>query len=525
MRLRSKFSILIVTLIIIVIGATAFLAVNQARQQLLVGITNNSRSFAELTAEQVVTAAETYLPQQSFVIFNPIITDLLNQNDAIANIQIYRYDGELIYDRLSERNQQYTGEPRQAAEAQLPQIQSQYPSITMASGQNYFWQADDLNRFLNREGQLAATQPELSQAMADSVYVPVDNTHAVRYEISYQALTEQLRNTTYIVSLLAAFAVVLSLMIGLGFTGVLTKNLQKLTAIVGKIATGDLKQRAQIDSKDEVGSLAKAVNQMTADLEKSMAARIFQEKTQKELELAAKIQLDLLPEALPDTDKIDFHADLQSADEISGDIYDFIEVKTDKDHYIYTYLADVTGHGISASLLSTTLNAAISLVSQKETDPVKLLSQVNQVLKAKTAPNIFVTLAFLQYDVKKDSLTLVNCGHEQPLIYRSKKGEVETLPPAGVALGMVDEIDSVLERQSIKLAKGDSLILYSDGYPEAWKNKTENLGQEQFTKLVADAGKESNAAKVTEKLKDGVNKFRSKYEQKDDMTLIVVTKI
>ncbi len=527
MRLKSKFSLLITTLIITVIGLTFWLIVNQARSTMMTDIYQNTRSFAQLTADDVVELATTYLPEQSFVVFNPLISDLLAQNEQISNLQVHSYAGELVYDRNSELIQQYQGAVRISDTTLKERVQSQYASLITEENNTYYWQSTGKEGelvFTDRMGVALPMQPDFTKTQIKNLIIPVNNSAAVFYEVSYEQLNTQLKTLTYMAGLLAILASLISIAIGLGFTGAITRNLQHLTEVVRKIATGDLKQRSSANSKDEVGELSTAINQMTDDLEKSMAARIFQEKTEKELELAAKIQQELLPTSIPETEGADLFATLQPAGKISGDIYDFIEIKTETEHAIYMYLADVTGHGISASLLSTTLNATISLVARLTPDPVKLLSEINKTLKAKTAANVFVTLAFLKYDLKAKTVTLVNCGHEQPIIYRAATKSAEILPPGGIAIGMIDDIESLLKPEIIDLSAGDVVVLYSDGYPEAWQSETENLTLAKLQNLIAQNGSLSTAREIALAIQADVNQYRAGYEQKDDMTILTLLK-
>lgn len=528
MRLRSQVSLLLLTLIVTAIAATAGVLIYQSKVDITRQIFTDSRNFGELSSSRIVDLTNEYLPSQSFVIFRPLMHDLLRKNNDLNSIQVYTFAGELTYDSATEAKEQYLGSKRPGVSDQaayLERIQNQNPSFLSMDGQITYINKDNQGNysFVNKEGG-GVSIPDTGAFQVRDFVFPVANENAVLYSVSYDNLAARIQQSAINIGIVGVAAILLSIIIGLIFAGTLTKPLARLTTAVSKIAAGDLNQKVKSQSQDEVGILSQAVTKMAADLKKSIAAQVFKEKTEKELELAAKIQQELLPKEVPDLEFIDVAAQLRPAAKVSGDAYDFITVNNQNGNYMYTYIADVTGHGISASLLSSTANAMIAMLAPEEPDPVRLLSKVNQTLKAKTSGTVFITLALIKFDIAKKKLTYVNAGHEQLIKYNAKTKEVELLPPGGIALGMLPEIADQLKEEEIKLQAGDSILLYSDGLPEAWKNKKEQYG---FDKLQATYRKHASlqtAAAIQKAVFSDVDKFRANYEQQDDMTAIVVKK-
>lgn len=527
MRLKSQISLLLTTLIVVAITATAGILVYQSKQDISNDIYLNARNYTELTAERMYGLTQEYLPSQSFLVFNPLMQDLLRKNDDVTDVQVYNFSGALDYDSKTESKEQYLGDEREgysSNEAYLQRIQAQNPSIRTTAGEIFYIKKLDSTsyKFVNEEGTNLRTQPDSRSFQVQDLVFPVANEAAVVYEVSYHNLLARLQRAAINIGIVALAAILFSILVGMLFAGTLTRPLRKLTKTVGLIAGGDLDQHVDIKSNDEVGILAKAVNKMTADLKKSIEARIFQEKTEKELEIAKSIQQAILPKELPETEALDISAQLNSAEAVSGDVYDVIEVDNEKGHYMYAYLGDVTGHGIGASLLSSTANAMIAMLAPEEPDPKQLLTKVNNTLKAKTSGTVFITLALMKYDFKTKKLTHVQAGHEPVLKFAADGGEVEELEAGGIALGMLPDIGEQLAEVEIKLSPGDSAIMYSDGLPEAWQNEKKNWGMDAFKKAYRKHGSLKSAESIQKALFKSVNDFRKGFEQKDDMTLIVI---
>lgn len=529
MKLRSQISLLILGLIVLAIATVSISLVWRSSLLITEKIYVDSRSFAELTAERMAQLVDTYLPAESFVIFKPQIEDLLAKNSDVASVEVFDYQGVKLYDSLTEADEQYQGPVRELVrvnpdDTELNRIQAAFPSVRLQSDEDivYLKKQGNSYAYVDLFGNDLSESFDFRQLRIANIVYPVNGEFGVRYNLSYDNLSSRILSDSRQILLLGGSALLLSLIVGLWFAGRLSSPLSRLTEIVGKIAAGDLEQKLIIKTSNEVGTLVTAVNQMVVDLKRSLEARIFKEKTQKELELAAQIQASLIPKEIPDFADFDLDASLVPAGNVSGDVYDLIEVNNKNGHYAYFYLGDVTGHGIPASLLSATANAMIAMLAPEEPNPVELLTKVNRTLKGKTLATVFITMTLLKYDFQTKKLTQVQAGHEPVLCFRAKTKTVEKLPIGGLALAMLPEIKDQLVEQEIKLEAGDSIILYSDGLPEAWQSDTQNFGEPALIETYAQHGEKPTAREIKEAILTDINNFRNGFEQKDDMTILVL---
>jgi len=276
----------------------------------------------------------------------------------------------------------------------------------------------------------------------------------------------------------------------------------------------------KIKTHDEIEILGNAFNQMAVDLDNSTKALVYKERVAKELEVAQKIQEDLIPKQIPKMEGLDISAGIVPAEEIGGDVYDFIN--KDENNIMF-YIGDVTGHGVPSGILGSVANA-IFFSKVKEPDLRKIIIDVNAVIKAKSPANMFLTLCLLNWDKTKNQLSYVNAGHEQMIHFNAQTQAVGLLKGGGIALGMFPDISKMVEEQILEMSIGDCVVLYSDGIPEAWKSQKENYGMERFKATVQQFGNLKSATEIRNSILKNVKEFMGDYKQMDDITIMVIKK-
>ncbi|HJN84791.1 MAG TPA: SpoIIE family protein phosphatase, partial [Patescibacteria group bacterium] len=430
--LKAKFSLLIAILIIVVIGATSGVLVQQKRVELIGDIYTNSRAYGELTASDIVGVGTLYLPDKSFIPFQRDLTEILKKNSDTLGVKIFTFSGEVLYDYETEELTQYDGEARVVEDP--TRIKSANASVLTTDGQVIYMKQVEAGVYDLVDENEQPIDGEIGSVQ--NMVFPVNNEFAVQYDISYANLTARLLAAAVNIGIIGAIGIFLSLLFGFMLASRVTKPLASLTDVVKVIAKGNFKKRAEIHSKDEVGQLAESVNKMAVDLEKATEARIYQERVAKELEIAGNIQKELLPKELPEIDGLDIAGELIPATEVGGDVYDIIQ---DSKGLSYFYVGDATGHGVPAGILSAITNAIIT--STIDTGDVnKILINLNRVLRKKTAKNLFLTLLLMQY-AGDGVLKYANAGHEKAVHFKAAEGTAVALESKGIALSMVDEME------------------------------------------------------------------------------------
>ncbi len=241
---------------------------------------------------------------------------------------------------------------------------------------------------------------------------------------------------------------------------------------------------------------------------------------EEQLELARKVQTDMLPLSNPSLEGLDFAAACVAAWQVGGDFYDVFT--TNKGH-IALVLGDVAGKGLPAALLMGLLHGALRSMRWMETPLDQEISwrQLNYLLSTRTAPERFASLFWSAYDRESQIIRYVNAGHLPPMLLRRNGNggcKIHRLTEGGPILGVVPSAH--YKQGEIAVQPGDLLVLYSDGIVEAANATEEEFGEERLSKII-----QQNCARPSAEIRDEilgqVRLFIKKEQAQDDMTLVV----
>ena len=242
-----------------------------------------------------------------------------------------------------------------------------------------------------------------------------------------------------------------------------------------------------------------------------------QKKSEQELALAQETQESLLPRSLPKFESFHIHAFNQPTRYVGGDFYDFLQLSSGEWMGV---LADVSGKGMSAALLSSMVLGALNMEFRSGTQPQDALKRVNQLLCDKSLPFQFVTL-FLFLLRPGGEGQFISAGHNPAYLFRSASGKVEILAPDAFALGMFESAS--FESRRFHLNEGDLLIVYSDGLTDAENPQQEMFGEERLLEIIQGEAPAGSRA-VEQRILKGIADFTQSTPQTDDITFMVVEK-
>jgi serine phosphatase RsbU (regulator of sigma subunit) len=240
-------------------------------------------------------------------------------------------------------------------------------------------------------------------------------------------------------------------------------------------------------------------------------------RSEQELILAQQTQESLLPRVLPQFEHFHIHAFNNPTRYVGGDFYDFRQLSSGE---WVGVLADVSGKGIVAALLSSMVLGALSMEFHSNTEPPEVLNRINQLLCEKSLPSQFVTL-FLFVLGPDGSGQFISAGQNPAYLFRSATGEIENLASDAFFLGMFDFAS--YPSRAFHLYKGDILVVYSDGLTDAQNRQEEMFGEERLLKIIEqEAPSGSHALEV--KLLKTIEEFAQGVPQTDDITFVIVQK-
>ncbi|MCP4424515.1 MAG: SpoIIE family protein phosphatase [Chloroflexi bacterium] len=243
-----------------------------------------------------------------------------------------------------------------------------------------------------------------------------------------------------------------------------------------------------------------------------------QAKLQTEMELAQRVQLNLLPHGMPAVIGIDFWAGSRPALQVGGDFYDFLQL--DGRPFIFT-VGDISGKGLPAAILMAMTRTVIrsNVHGSFSLTPELVVGRSNEELYDDfTEVSMFATVFVGQYQPQTREMVYANAGHS-PVIYCPAGGNARLLEADGTAVGILPT--SFSENQRLVFAPGDVLIVATDGLSEAHNEHEEMFGYDRLLTLIESLA-EKSAREIAEGLYRSVNAFSAGRPQDDDQTVLVL---
>ena len=260
-------------------------------------------------------------------------------------------------------------------------------------------------------------------------------------------------------------------------------------------------------------ALALENHRLAGEVAREAAERQFM---QRELEIAREVQERLLPHRKPEAQGIDYAGRCNPAQSVGGDYYEYFMLG---DHGLCCAVGDVSGKGIPAALVMASLQSSLrGLVFGGIQHLAELFEKLNELLDDATARNRFATLFFCRIDPRSGLFTYTSAGHNPALLVRAE-GTVEWLDVRGIALGLARSASYPVGAG--RLMPGDVMVIYSDGFTEAFNAQGEEYGEQRLLEL-ASSVRNLPAAGILDALFKDTNRFVAGAPQHDDMTAIVI---
>ncbi len=236
---------------------------------------------------------------------------------------------------------------------------------------------------------------------------------------------------------------------------------------------------------------------------------------ESELELSQVVQRGLLPQEAPSIPGLSVAAFSRPAQIVSGDYFDFVKFK-DGGHGIV--MADVSGHGVSAGMLMSSLQTAFHTLVPAADSPLDVLERINHLYAHNIRVTSFVTVFFGKLDPETRTFSYGSAGHNSAYLHRYATDEEVLLHPTGPAIGLMEGFHVRLEQ--VVLNPGDTLVLYTDGVTEAMNGSQEQFGLDRLAETIR-----ANHALAPEQLVERIllelSTFTGGTPLVDDATLVV----
>ncbi|MDX1630951.1 MAG: PP2C family protein-serine/threonine phosphatase, partial [Thermoanaerobaculia bacterium] len=237
---------------------------------------------------------------------------------------------------------------------------------------------------------------------------------------------------------------------------------------------------------------------------------------EKEIALARRIQIALLPAQLPDLPGWSLHAGTKPSRTVSGDYYQLLLRGEDGEECVIV-VADVSGKGVAASLLTASIEALTAGPIEDGRPPREICDRVARLVHRRTPPEKYATAFVAALEPETGVLRYVNAGHNPPFLVR-RDGEVELLRATGTPLGLIPDVSYGQEER--RLEDGDLLVAYTDGAIEVVDPDDEEFGEERLKALCRE-NRQVDPESLARTIEDALREFSRGTPLPDDLTLVM----
>lgn len=258
-----------------------------------------------------------------------------------------------------------------------------------------------------------------------------------------------------------------------------------------------------------------------------LSLQMEKQRLDLDLAVASEVQQTLVPAALPQVEGLDMDARYFAAQKVSGDLYDVFPLGNSR---IGFAVADVSGKGISASLIMAICRTTLRHIAPLHDSPARVLSEVNRSMQGTMRPGTFITMIYGVADPSAGEMVLARAGHELPLLSRrevrtgTQVSEYADSPGMPVGLVEPELFESVIEDRRIAFEPGEVLMLFTDGLTEAPNAEDREFGSARLADVLQDAHR-GTAREINDQVLRELQGFAGTRETRDDFTLLTLKRV
>jgi phosphoserine phosphatase RsbU/P len=236
----------------------------------------------------------------------------------------------------------------------------------------------------------------------------------------------------------------------------------------------------------------------------------------REIDIAAEIQQNLLPQQIPRLRKTDLAFKTRTCRGINGDFYDCYMI--DRERILIT-VCEVAGKGVPAALVITIIKTILKLVAKTGLNAARILEDLNRNITEKIRIENIAALSLLLYNQNAGTISFASAGNQPLLMYRAAAGEYEELSTLGIPVGL--DKNAVYEEGVLQLNPHDFVMLFTDGIPEARNNANREYGMDTLKKM-GRTHSGLDAEEMVQEIIDDLDYFHRDSQQWDDQTLFLL---
>ena len=529
LNIRARLSIVISIIVILVVLSLSVIFITKSNNDMMRSIITRSvvlaRSMSVLSANYI--AGFQYLDIQRAI------------EDVVTK------DKEIVYGYLEDVNENvispvFKDEVIQDQEKIFSSYKGISKVIRSLNPYEYGFSGDILIRIVNHENE---------QCIDVKVPVLIGDTVSsyIRFGTTLKYLNQELIRNIVISVIIVLFLMGLGIVFSWFFARSFSMPILKLRDAAIEFGKKNFDYKVEILSSDEIGLLARTFDDMRKNIKEysehleelvAQRTRELQEAYEKlrekdrliqmELDFASVIQRRIMPNGVYRWNEFSIVGYSQPMEKIGGDFFDIFVVPGNK---LLFYVADVSGHGIPAALITTMLKISLLNISFESKDPGEIIEKLNEkmmMINSDTEDQVMVNYLtiFLSLLDREGNLFSGSGGHHKPIIYNQFSKEFKEMPDSnGSIVGILDPKLYVCSSVNYKVTEGDKIILYTDGIIERRNLSNDELGLERLKEIVYNGVNNGfYGKKLLSFILSEVENFSQGVPPKDDFTLLLIEK-
>ena len=289
---------------------------------------------------------------------------------------------------------------------------------------------------------------------------------------------------------------------------------QRVSVNTVKRAYAHLEKSGFVKAKADKGF---CVSELTSEQKQNFARQkmLNNEMLFNELNMARKIQKDLLPKVFPDNDKMQMAAYWEPCHFVGGDFYDYIAID---ERRFGVVIADACGKGLPAAMLSSQIQAMLKSESNNGNGIHTTLQNMNRQLVDSISKDKFATLFFGVFDLSTNEFEYATAGHNYPILM-TQDGDFQCLRTCGPALGL--HSGSTFRTDKVRLNRGDFIFFYTDGVTETMNAQRQEYGERLLLNVLSNS-RALGPQNILDAVLEDLDKFQHERLQNDDRTMMVL---
>ncbi|MDX1583144.1 MAG: fused response regulator/phosphatase [Thermoanaerobaculia bacterium] len=282
---------------------------------------------------------------------------------------------------------------------------------------------------------------------------------------------------------------------------------------VGKSADVEVilaRLRALLRVKSHQDRIVEQAEQLRQKSDEIMA---LNQRFNRDLRFARKVQEALLPPRSFRTSRVEIQSSYYPSETLSGDFYDYFEI----DGKTLIFVADVSGHGLPAAILTSLLKSYFHSETTLNTSPAEFMAELNDFLCSASLPSQFATGVFLE--LTDDRIRFATAAHPPFLLRRSATSRTETIERPGNMLGTFEQ--AAFENATVEIESGDVIFAYTDGLTDRISVEGEFYSTERIERILESSESEELEA-IHDRIIEDIQSFSQTEELSDDVAFVLV---